>query len=229
MPANPSCRTLPNPTCRTQSDQPPHGLVPAGPSCRTTLDQPLATLSGQLRANQDAATPSPFTDLVSVSTFFISTPSCNPMPQTSARSGPGRCAKCSKTYSDLLDHIHKRHPGQRFHPHEITGTGLELCRCGKVVLNRAGLIKHQVRYGCWGTQASGVFMAGTFGLSADKARKLRICSGSDTTGTQQYFDQPQLPASRTHRTIVETCANCNIINSDPDPIYAFIKISAGTV
>lgn len=105
------------------------------------------------------------------------------MPQTSARSGPGRCAKCSKTNSDVLDHIHKRHRDQRFHQHEITGTGLELCPCGKVVLNRAGLIKHQIRYGCWARQGSGVYTACSCHHRADSVREQLGSGRGENTNT----------------------------------------------
>lgn len=72
-------------------------------------------------------------------------------------------------------------------------------------------------------------MACTFGLSADTARERRVCTGSYTNGSQQYPDQPQHPTSCTHRAIMETCANCNIINPDSAPIDAFGKIGTGTV
>ena len=64
------------------------------------------------------------------------------------KSGPGECPKCEKLYTDLLDHITKRHQYDRFHQDEVVDAGLVVCVCGRVVRNRAGLMKHQSRYGC---------------------------------------------------------------------------------
>jgi len=61
------------------------------------------------------------------------------------KSGAGLCPKCNQDYADLLEHITKRHAQDRFTATEIGGTGLMACPCGRVVLNRAGLSKHQLR------------------------------------------------------------------------------------
>jgi hypothetical protein len=49
------------------------------------------------------------------------------------RSGGGECAKCSRQYEGLLDHIRKKHMGARFAEGEVDGTGLVACACGALI------------------------------------------------------------------------------------------------
>ena len=67
------------------------------------------------------------------------------MPAARNKSGPGHCQRCDHHYADLLEHITKRHRGDRFTAQDVAGTGLVLCQCGRVCLNQAGLMKHQAR------------------------------------------------------------------------------------
>jgi hypothetical protein len=67
-------------------------------------------------------------------------------------SGPGQCPKCDKSYADLLEHITKRHRHERFYQEEVDGAHLVVCICARVVLNSDGLIEHQLRFGCLGSQ-----------------------------------------------------------------------------
>jgi hypothetical protein len=64
------------------------------------------------------------------------------------KSGPGTCTKCSKYFTDLLDHINKRHKDTTYTQEDLSSTDLLACLCGKVVLNDRGLQHHQVRFGC---------------------------------------------------------------------------------
>jgi hypothetical protein len=66
------------------------------------------------------------------------------------KSGPGQCSKCDGFYTDLLEHISKRHQHDRFQQDEVEEYGLQACICGRVVRNVNGLAKHQSRYGCLG-------------------------------------------------------------------------------
>jgi hypothetical protein len=68
------------------------------------------------------------------------------------RSGGGECAKCSRQYEDLLDHIRKKHMGTRFTEFEVDGTGLVACACGAVSSNARGLAHHQKRTMCVGLE-----------------------------------------------------------------------------
>ena len=68
------------------------------------------------------------------------------------KSGPGQCPRCDNIYADLLEHITKRHQHDRFQQDEVDEAGLVVCICGRVVRNLAGLMKHQSRYGCLGTE-----------------------------------------------------------------------------
>lgn len=65
-----------------------------------------------------------------------------------SKSGPGQCSKCDRLYTDLLEHITKRHQHDRFEQEEVEEYGLVACICGRVVRNRNGLAKHHSRYGC---------------------------------------------------------------------------------
>jgi hypothetical protein len=66
------------------------------------------------------------------------------------KSGPGQCSKCYRSYTDLLEHINKRHQQDRFQQDEVEEYGLLVCICGRVVRNVNGLAKHQSRFGCLG-------------------------------------------------------------------------------
>ena len=68
------------------------------------------------------------------------------------RSGGGECAKCSRQYDDLLEHIRKKHKGARFTEDEVDGTGLLACACGAVSSNARGLSHHQKRTMCVGLE-----------------------------------------------------------------------------
>jgi uncharacterized protein YceK len=70
------------------------------------------------------------------------------------RSGGGECAKCSRQYDDLLEHIRKKHKGARFTAGEVDGTGLLACACGVVSSNARGLSHHQKRTMCVGWEVS---------------------------------------------------------------------------
>lgn len=67
------------------------------------------------------------------------------------KSGPGQCPKCDRLYADLLEHINKKHGNDHFTPEDLVGRDLVVCVCGRVVLNKAGLLKHQQRFGCLGS------------------------------------------------------------------------------
>lgn len=69
------------------------------------------------------------------------------------KSGQGQCPKCDNIYADLLEHISKRHRNDRFTQEEVHPAGLMVCVCGRVVLNQSGLVKHQLRFGCLGSQS----------------------------------------------------------------------------
>jgi hypothetical protein len=56
--------------------------------------------------------------------------------------------RCNLYLRDLLDHIKKQHKDDFFTPDDIKDSTLVVCPCGRVVLNQAGLIKHQLRYDC---------------------------------------------------------------------------------
>lgn len=71
-----------------------------------------------------------------------------------AKSGPGQCCKCDRLYSDLLEHITKRHQTDRFNQHEVEEYGLVACVCGRVVRNSNGLAKHHARFGCLSAQGT---------------------------------------------------------------------------
>lgn len=60
----------------------------------------------------------------------------------------GRCNRCRRHYADLLDHIKKKHRQDKFTVDDVTDTALLVCRCGRVLLNKEGMIKHQLRYSC---------------------------------------------------------------------------------
>jgi hypothetical protein len=69
--------------------------------------------------------------------FFMSTPKRS-----------GWCRRCDHHLRDLLDHIKKQHPNDKFTHRDIKDSTLIVCPCGRVVLNHVGLIKHRLRYGC---------------------------------------------------------------------------------
>jgi hypothetical protein len=69
--------------------------------------------------------------------FFMSTPKRS-----------GWCRRCNQHLRDLLDHIKKQHPNDKFTHRDIKDSTLIVCPCGRVVLDHAGLIKHRHRYRC---------------------------------------------------------------------------------
>ena len=107
------------------------------------------------------------------------------------KSGPGRCSRCNKTYVDLLEHITKRHQQEHFHQDELDGTGLLVCICGRVVLNTSGLIKHQLRFGCLGTQHRSTGRSLHLAHPSDVSSSLTSLSPSAPTGHQT----PPVPSS----------------------------------
>lgn len=66
----------------------------------------------------------------------------------SKKSDPGCCPRCDRQYSDLLEHITKKHRQERFTQAEVDHTNLTRCHCGRITLNAAGLVRHQLRFGC---------------------------------------------------------------------------------
>jgi hypothetical protein len=85
-------------------------------------------------------------DLICTVSLFL--PPYTPYMPPRTKSGPGQCSKCDRSYSDLLEHINKRHQHDRFQQSEVEDYGLTACVCGRVVRNHNGLSKHQSRFGC---------------------------------------------------------------------------------
>ena len=67
------------------------------------------------------------------------------------KSGLWSVLKCDKVYAILPEHINKKHRNDNFTREGLVGRDLMVCVCGRVVLNRPGLLKHQQRFGCLGS------------------------------------------------------------------------------
>jgi hypothetical protein len=63
--------------------------------------------------------------------------------QHGPRSGSGKCPKCKKQFTDLLEHVHK-HQGHVFLASDFEATDLTACTCD-VVLSKKGLNRHYAR------------------------------------------------------------------------------------
>ncbi|GHJ89556.1 hypothetical protein NliqN6_5958 [Naganishia liquefaciens] len=59
------------------------------------------------------------------------------------RSNPGKCPKCNRQFSDLLEHARK-HTGHVWRPEDFVGTDLMVCGCGALVCKK-NLNRHYAR------------------------------------------------------------------------------------
>ena len=100
------------------------------------------------------------------------------MAGSNSRSFPGPCSICHRQYKDILDHLRSRHPGTRFTPQQIDGTGLLLCPCGAVALNDLGIRQHRAKSKCTSTLPSLVPLARLPSPLTPSTSKCPLCTSS---------------------------------------------------
>ena len=109
-----------------------------------------------------------------------------------SKSGPGTCVLCDKEYSDLLDHINKRHQHHTFHQQDVVGAGLLVCHCGRVVRNQQGLNQHQLRFGCMSSNQQSRILS-----PASRARSASSMLSSTLSSAPSSKRRRQTPLSQT--------------------------------
>ena len=100
------------------------------------------------------------------------------MAGSNSRSFPGPCSICHRQYKDILDHLRSRHPGTRFTPQQIDGTGLLLCPCGAVALNDLGIRQHRAKSKCTSTLPPLVPLARLPSPLTPSTSKCPLCTSS---------------------------------------------------